>query len=124
MASSQTSGTCPSGHGMDTRSKSPKREQKIQGQRKMDVSHKVAEETEGTSRLFKYTTSGRIGAGRIGAENACLVDAVDFLLPDKLITEEFRAELYNALPKWRDPIVKDIQGVLASQVGVVAFQYY
>ena len=121
VASSQTSGTCPSGHGMETPSKSRKRERESQGQRK---TAKTAEETEGTSRLFKYTTSGRIGAGRIGAENACLVDAVDFLLPDKLITEEFRAELYNALPKWRDPIVKDIQGVLASQVGVVAFQYY
>ena len=121
VASSQTSGTCPSGHGMETPSKLRKRERESQGQQK---TAKKAEETEGTSRLFKYTTSGRIGAGRIGAKNACLVDAVDFLLPDKLITEEFCAELYNALPKWRDPIVKDIQRVIASQVGVVAFQYY
>ena len=34
MASSQTSGTCPSGHGMGTRSKSRKRERESQGQRK------------------------------------------------------------------------------------------
>ena len=58
VASSQTSGTCSTGHGMDTRLKSPTREQENQGQQKTD---KAAEETEGTSRLFEYTTSGRIG---------------------------------------------------------------
>ena len=62
VASSQTSGTCPSGHGMETPSKSRKRERESQGQQK---TAKTTEETEGTSRLLEYTTSARIGANKM-----------------------------------------------------------